>query len=149
MEKMLRKSRPLVLGTPAVKSRSKRQREPGAPPVQPLAAVARDNREATRLEEGEGFEVSNSIDNLSPGSPVLKTMAAIPYAKGLPYHTILGDDSGKGGGPGTTDGVVPWESAHIEGAVSELVIESDHNVPLDPAALLELRRILRLHLEER
>ena len=117
--------------------------------TEPLAAVARDNREATRLEEGEGFEVSNSIDNLSPGSPVLKTMAAIPYAKGLPYHTILGDDSGKGGGPGTTDGVVPWESAHIEGAVSELVIESDHNVPLDPAALLELRRILRLHLEER
>jgi hypothetical protein len=116
--------------------------------VEPLEKIAKNNRAATRLEEGDELEVSNSIDNLSPESPVLKKMKEIPYAPGLPYHSLIGDTSGKGGGPGTSDSVVPYESSHIEGAVSELVVESDHSVPLDPAAMLELRRILRLHLEE-
>jgi hypothetical protein len=117
--------------------------------VEPLEKIAKDNRKATRLKEGEDFEVSNSIDNLSPKSPTLIAMKQIPYAEGLPYHSLIGDVSGKGGGPGTSDGVVPYESAHIGGAASELVVKSDHGVPLDPAAMLELRRILRLHLEEK
>lgn len=45
----------------------------------------------------------------------------------------------------TTDGVVPYRSAHLEGAASEQVLAGGHSIQETPAAILELRRILRLH----
>jgi len=39
---------------------------------------------------------------------------------------------------------VPYSSAHLAGADSELAIPSWHSVQETPAAILELRRILRL-----
>lgn len=47
-----------------------------------------------------------------------------------------------------TDGIVPYKSAHLNGAVSEKVIKSGHSVQETPEAILELRRILRQHLVE-
>jgi len=42
--------------------------------------------------------------------------------------------------------VVPYRSAHLDGADSELAIPSWHSVQETPAAILELRRILRLQI---
>jgi hypothetical protein len=42
--------------------------------------------------------------------------------------------------------VVPYRSAHLAGADSELAIPSWHSVQETPAAILELRRILRLQI---
>jgi hypothetical protein len=42
--------------------------------------------------------------------------------------------------------VVPYKSSHLDGADSELAIPSWHTVQGTPAAILELRRILRLHV---
>ena len=47
----------------------------------------------------------------------------------------------------TGDGIVPYGSAHIEGAQSELIIKWGHNVPSSPACAAEVRRILLLSLE--
>ena len=47
------------------------------------------------------------------------------------------------------DGVVPYESSHLDGAESELVIRSDHSTELRAEAIAEVRRILKLHLSER
>jgi hypothetical protein len=41
--------------------------------------------------------------------------------------------------------VVPYQSAHLDGADSELAVPSWHSVQETPAAILELRRILALH----
>ena len=46
-----------------------------------------------------------------------------------------------------SDGLVPYASAHLDGAASELVVTpSGHSVHATPQAILDLRRILRLHL---
>ena len=47
-----------------------------------------------------------------------------------------------------TDGIVPYHSAHLDGAVSEKIIKGGHSIHLEPEAVLEVRRILRLHLQE-
>jgi hypothetical protein len=39
-------------------------------------------------------------------------------------------------------------SSHLDGAVSEKIIKGGHSIQETPEAVLELRRILRLHLTE-
>ena len=46
------------------------------------------------------------------------------------------------------DGLVPYWSSHLEGAVSEKVIISGHSVQETPQAVLEIRRILREDVDE-
>ena len=45
-----------------------------------------------------------------------------------------------------TDGIVPYKSAHLDGATSEVIIKGGHSIQKTPEAVLELRRILRQHL---
>jgi hypothetical protein len=47
---------------------------------------------------------------------------------------------------GQTDGVVAYESAHIEGVASELVVRSGHSTQSHPETIEEVRRILREHV---
>jgi len=46
----------------------------------------------------------------------------------------------------SSDGIVPYQSAHLDGAVSEKVLEGGHSIQLAPEAVVEFRRILRQHL---
>jgi hypothetical protein len=43
------------------------------------------------------------------------------------------------------DGVVAYQSAHIDEAVSEVVVRWNHSVQGQPAAIEEVRRILLEH----
>jgi hypothetical protein len=43
---------------------------------------------------------------------------------------------------------VRYESAHIEGVESELIVRSGHSVQANPQTVLEVRRILLLHAEQ-
>ena len=56
-----------------------------------------------------------------------------------------------GDGPitGKTDGVVAYESAHIEGVQSERIVRSGHSTPGHPETIEEVRRILREHIGAR
>jgi hypothetical protein len=45
-----------------------------------------------------------------------------------------------------TDGVVAYDSAHIEEVESELVVRSGYSVQSNPKAIEEIRRILLEHL---
>ena len=42
----------------------------------------------------------------------------------------------------SSDGVVPYHSAHLDGVASELVVPSDHSVQKSQDAIREVRRIL-------
>jgi hypothetical protein len=44
--------------------------------------------------------------------------------------------------------VVPYASAHLAGADSEKVIPSGHSVQENHEAIIEIRRIMRLHLKQ-
>jgi hypothetical protein len=47
-----------------------------------------------------------------------------------------------------SDGVVRYQSAHVEGVQSELIVRSGHSIQANPQAVLEVRRILLLHAKE-
>ncbi|WP_426702265.1 esterase/lipase family protein [Rhodanobacter sp. Col0626] len=98
-------------------------------------------------KQGPALHVPNSIDNLSDADPFIKAAANLPISPRVHYHTIVGVYKPKGPLPTTSDGVVPYSSAHLDGADSELAIPSWHSVQETPAAILELRRILRVQLE--
>jgi hypothetical protein len=61
------------------------------------------------------------------------------------YHSIIADrrDPPRDGG---TDGVVPYASAHLDGAVSELLVHGGHLCQAHPLVIRECRRILTEHL---
>jgi pimeloyl-ACP methyl ester carboxylesterase len=88
-----------------------------------------------------------SIDNMTPGNPFIQTLVEIPVAPGIHAHSIIAE---KGGGPNPdgSDGVVRYESAHIEGVDSELVVDSSHSAQGKPETIEEIRRILLLHAAE-
>jgi pimeloyl-ACP methyl ester carboxylesterase len=88
-----------------------------------------------------------SVDNMSPGNQAVKTLTTLPIAPGVTAHSIIAIKGtgalGEGG-----DGVVSYRSAHLDEAVSELIVRSGHSVQSQPEAIEEIRRILLQHLEE-
>ena len=87
----------------------------------------------------------NSVDTLAPTNRFVKAINTIPMAKGIPYHSIMGD-RGRGDTPKSSDGVVPYWSSHLDGAESEIIVPSSHNAHQNPQAIQEVRRILKLHI---
>jgi pimeloyl-ACP methyl ester carboxylesterase len=85
--------------------------------------------------------VPTSIDNMAPGSPFEQALNSLPIAPGIVAHSIISVD---GDGPYETgnDGVVEYQSAHIDGVASELVVRSPHSCQADPHTIEEVRRIL-------
>ncbi|MER2164813.1 MAG: alpha/beta hydrolase, partial [Psychrobacter alimentarius] len=47
-----------------------------------------------------------------------------------------------------SDGIVPYTSAHLEGATSETIISGGHSIQTNPQTILTLRRILHKQLQE-
>ena len=88
-----------------------------------------------------------SIDNLSEQDPFIKAAADLPIEPGLKYYSIIARQNETGPLSDSSDGVVPYASAHLAGATSESIIHDGHSVQENPQAILQLRRILR-QLEE-
>ncbi len=98
------------------------------------------------------LRIDTSIDSLSPGEPIFPVMLAARRPPWVQYHNIVGVVPkqwwlSKLAADG--DGVVSRQSAHLDGAASEITVPADHTtVHAHPAAVLEVRRILLEHLAE-
>ncbi|MHC4547321.1 MAG: esterase/lipase family protein [Planctomycetota bacterium] len=113
----------------------------------PLAILASSSLALpVRLERQLGGLVERNKDafgrkdlraTLAPESPAIQRVASLPI--GVPYHSIIA----------RRDGVVAYESAHLEGAASERVVDSGHNAHRTEAGIDEIKRILRRHLTTR
>lgn len=88
----------------------------------------------------------NSIGTLSPRNPYVLAVNEIPIASSAPYHSVVGD-RGKGDTPNSSDGVVPYWSSHLDGAISEKIVPSGHGSHVHPEGIAEARRVLLLHLK--
>jgi pimeloyl-ACP methyl ester carboxylesterase len=93
-------------------------------------------------------QLPTSVDNMSPNHPFTRTLAESPIDPRIHAHSIIAV-LGKGPLTGRTDGVVAYESAHIEGVESELVVQSSHSTQATPETIEEVRRILREHIGAR
>jgi pimeloyl-ACP methyl ester carboxylesterase len=86
-----------------------------------------------------------SVDTMNPHNPALQILASIPVPANIPAHSIIAVE---GDGPieEGDDGVVAYKSAHIDEAVSELVVRWGHSCQDQPETIEEVRRILFEHL---
>jgi pimeloyl-ACP methyl ester carboxylesterase len=91
-------------------------------------------------------QVPDSISLLSPSSPFMKATNEVPLRPDIFYYSIIGIRDAKTG-PGSSDGVVPYESSHLDFVKSEKLVPSDHSAQRHPLAVAEVKRILREHLE--
>jgi pimeloyl-ACP methyl ester carboxylesterase len=109
------------------------------------ADIFEGNADAIRLDPERPH--IGAVYAMTPGSPFLKALAPIPIAPGIAAHSIIpikGDPPPQGQG----DGVVMYDSAHIEGVESELVVPRwYHSAQNNPLAIEEVRRILIEHAE--
>jgi pimeloyl-ACP methyl ester carboxylesterase len=87
-----------------------------------------------------------SINDMTPGNSFVQALASTPVAPGVPTHSIIAV-SGDHPLAEDDDGIVKYESAHLDDVVSEVVIRSGHSVQGHPLAIAEVRRILYLHGE--
>ena len=87
----------------------------------------------------------NSVDTLESRDRFVQAVNKLPIVPGIPYHSIMGD-RGRGDTPNSSDGVVPYWSSHLDGAKSELIVNSDHGAQYNPQAIREVARILKVNL---
>ena len=119
-------------------------------PVTMLGQLSDISRELIRIAPGKQdqgpLRIPNSIDNLSDRDPFVRLSSGLPMNPRVRYHSIIGNDTAGVPLAASSDGIVPYESAHLDGAASELVISSQHSVQENPLAILEIRRILKEQL---
>jgi len=92
--------------------------------------------------------IENGPSDLSYQSKFMKMSQDIQPIKGLAYHSIMGNITQNQDPNKMTDGIVPYTSSHLEGALSEKIIQGGHSIQEKPEAILELRRILKLHVKQ-
>ncbi len=92
--------------------------------------------------------IQNGPSDLSHKSKFMALTEDIQPRPGMKYHSIIGNATHSDDINIMTDDIVPYKSAHLDGAISEKIIKGGHSIQETPEAVLELRRILRLHLTE-
>ncbi|HXV36651.1 MAG TPA: hypothetical protein VEC18_05870 [Myxococcota bacterium] len=106
----------------------------------------------SRSDEGARLQrklsrLPSSVDNMEPDSPFTLTLQSLPIDSRIHAHSII---PVLGGPPpdDQNDGVVAYQSAHIDGVESEFIVyHSGHSTQGNPDTIQETRRILLEHLE--
>jgi hypothetical protein len=117
--------------------------------LQSQEALFRDNKDL--FPEKSLLRITNSIDALSPKAPIFPVLVSSPRPPWVTYHNIVGmvPRQGLWGKLAGGDGVVSYESAHMDDVASELIVPAEHTtVHAHPLAVLEVRRILLQHLAD-
>jgi pimeloyl-ACP methyl ester carboxylesterase len=83
---------------------------------------------------------ATSIDTLSPNHPYFAALAARPIR--VPFYSIVGD-RGRGDTPKSSDGIVTYASAHLNGAKSEAIVPYAHSCAGSPETVAQVMRVLR------
>lgn len=111
-----------------------------------IADVVQGNPDALRFDPRR--PALGSVYGMRPGSPLVNALQESALDPGVKAHSIipiLGDLPPQG----QSDGIVDFESASIDGVVSELIVpRSGHSVQSNPVAIEEVRRILLEHADQ-
>jgi pimeloyl-ACP methyl ester carboxylesterase len=91
--------------------------------------------------------IPSSIRTLQLHSPLLQTVDHLAIESNVPRHSIIARVAPVPL-PKSTDGVVPYDSSHLDGVVSEKVVTGSHTCLDQPDVIDELKRILYEHVEK-
>jgi pimeloyl-ACP methyl ester carboxylesterase len=88
-----------------------------------------------------------SVSGMEPGSSLMNVLPQTPLAPGVSGHSIIAVE---GDGPleDGNDGVVAYQSAHLDGMESEFIVRSGHSCQSNTHTIQEVRRILLVHAKE-
>jgi pimeloyl-ACP methyl ester carboxylesterase len=89
--------------------------------------------------------VPTSLDSMSPHNPIQLALAEIPLAPGVKGHSIIAVQ-GEGDYHKGKDGLVAYDSAHVDYVESEFIVRGHHSCQGLPPTIEEVRRILHEHL---
>ncbi|HQR61316.1 MAG TPA: alpha/beta hydrolase [Methylophilaceae bacterium] len=98
---------------------------------------------------GDKLRLPNSIDNLDRSDPFVQAASGLPISPCVRYHSIIGHLDPEVPLAKSDDGLVPYWSAHLDGAVSEKIVRSAHSVQGTAPAIIEMRRILHEDIRDR
>jgi pimeloyl-ACP methyl ester carboxylesterase len=104
--------------------------------------IARNEADFFTQRFREGFPTS--IDELEWESPLLTGLHELGLAPEVKAHSVIADHRDPPR-PGGSDGLVPYESAHLENVTTESLISSGHLCQEHPAVIREVGRILVEH----
>ncbi|SNT69426.1 esterase/lipase family protein [Psychrobacter sp. LV10R520-6] len=93
------------------------------------------------LPEDDNITVDTASVNLAAD---ISTLANKP----LVASVIVNEDISQALTARLSDGIVPYSSAHLDGAASETVISGGHSIQANPQTILTLRRILHQQLKQ-
>jgi pimeloyl-ACP methyl ester carboxylesterase len=129
-----------VLASGLVGSITNRIIQPSKAPTRVLKDLAAQNPGVldpyyARISESGG---PTSLVSIAP-NPLLNALVKLPIK--VPFHSIIGH-IGPIAGPGSTDGLVTYNSAHLDGAESEKIVPSGHYLMDHPETVAEIKRIL-------
>jgi len=115
-----------------------------------LAKLRTDNPGFFR--DTDMLDAATSLDSLSPEAPILPVLLAAQRPLWIKYHNVVGrlpKDDWTVRLFGDGDGVVPYSSAHLAEADSEITVPAEHDeVHRHPETILHVREILAAHLRE-
>lgn len=103
------------------------------------AALGRPNDSLSSLYLQDG------ASQLSDKSAFIQLTQNVQISPNVRYHSIMADntaDNGRAVGEDISDGIVPYQSSHLDDAVSELILDGDHRIHKNPKTILHLRHIL-------
>lgn len=112
-----------------------------------ILQITPEAKAADSAQEGPP-KLPNSIDNLDEHDPFVLAADDLPISPRVRYHSIIARADASVPLEESDDGLVPYRSAHLSGALSEKVITSAHSVQGSASSILELRRILHMDLAE-
>jgi pimeloyl-ACP methyl ester carboxylesterase len=117
------------------------------------SATVNATRTAASLGKGSRAErllrgrLPTSLDSMSPKNPGLLALAEMPVAPTIRAHSII-PVKGDGDYQKGRDGVVSYQSAHVDYVESEVIVRGEHSCQNLPATIEEVRRILHEHLND-
>ena len=91
--------------------------------------------------------IPTSVQALSPNSIGIKILSELPIDNDRKYHSIIGIRDAQNG-PGSSDGIVPYSSSHLDGASSEYLVHDSHTCVSNACTITEVKRLVLLHLKE-
>jgi hypothetical protein len=89
-----------------------------------------------------------SVDGMEAGNPLIMALDAQSIAPGVAYHSIIANIHPGSPYEKSSDGLISYPSAHLDGAASEQIVTARHSCEANPEFIADVRRILMLHLNE-
>ena len=109
--------------------------------------AATDDRRGNSRSAAQTGDMPSAVDNMTPGNPFVRALD--PAADRARHRRQLDRRRRRRSAVrrGKNDGVVEYDSAHLNDGESEIVVHSPHSCQSNPTTIAEVRRILLKHLD--